>query len=695
MGSHQPPPTTASMAMFDLTANAGSRPTAGLVPLLVAGAAQVPSVYLLSGREATLGRDRGVEVFVDAHAVSRRHARIARDGEQWTITDLQSRNGTLVDGVFVTHAPLAHGSIVRTGDALHKFVAVGAEHFRGYRYDGTLEPGAQRAARGTTALLGGAQIDHIVAHFEKIAPTMLSVIVHGESGTGKEVVARELHRLSGRRGACVAVNCAAIPAQLLESELFGYRRGAFSGADRDKVGLVKAAHGGTLFLDEIGDMPLEAQAKLLRVLQAREVMPIGATQAEPVDVRVVCATHRDLNAQQARGAFRGDLFARLNEYAVVLPPLRERKEDLYLLTRALLARHGRPDVEPAFGFLLGLVHYNWPFNVRELEACVRRALALAEGPLLDVQHLPDALRHAIARYGRPSGSAAPGSAPPLSPSIHTPPPAPVPSGYALPPPPVPSGHALPPPPAPSGQAYPPGGGALNNAQAPTEAELRALLASYQGNVAAVGRVLGKERMQIHRWMKKYGIVVDEYRQGLPTSQPRASRLAPAPRTPRLAPRARAPRPAPLASRPASCAPRPVPRVFRPAPRELMPNLSAKRQSAAMSPYDPGHSTATDLRCTICPKSPAAPARNLLRSCSHIVGQPPNVHNADIDGSARLPVASRLKRPGAARFHAAAIEGQTEHYRKNPPSLNPSIFSQRHEHRTRIHLSPLHARPRRP
>ncbi|HEU4539074.1 MAG TPA: sigma 54-interacting transcriptional regulator, partial [Polyangiaceae bacterium] len=229
MGSLPPPPTTASMAMFDLTPAAGAKPLAGLIPLLVAGSSQVPSVHLLSGREATLGRDRGIEISVDAHAVSRRHARFAREHDQWYVTDLQSRNGTLVDGAFVTHAPLPHGAVVRTGDALHKFVAYGAEFYRGYRYDGTLEPGAQRHARSPSALLGGAQVDRIVAHFEKIAPTLLSIIVHGESGTGKEVVAREVHRLSARRGAFVAVNCAAIPALLLESELFGYRRGAFSG----------------------------------------------------------------------------------------------------------------------------------------------------------------------------------------------------------------------------------------------------------------------------------------------------------------------------------------------------------------------------------------------------------------------------------------------------------------------------------
>jgi len=167
-------------------------------------------------------------------------------------------------------------------------------------------------------------------------------VILGETGTGKEVAARGIHRASGRRGSFQAINCAAIPPSLLESELFGYRRGAFSGADRDKPGLIKLADGGTLFLDEIGDMPLDAQAKLLRVLQAREVFPLGATTAEHVNIRVACATHRDLNRLVKEGKFRGDLFARLNEHVVRLPPLRERKEDVYQLARSFTARYGRP-----------------------------------------------------------------------------------------------------------------------------------------------------------------------------------------------------------------------------------------------------------------------------------------------------------------------------------------------------------------
>jgi transcriptional regulator with GAF, ATPase, and Fis domain len=474
--------TTASMEVYE--GATGETHVAGLVTLYAQAPTPLDGVYRLSAPKMVIGRDDGCEIRLDANAVSRRHAVIERDASGFKITDMGSRNGTLVDGAFVASAYLEHGSEVRIGDAIFKFVERGAQTWAGYRYDGTMEPGHRRLASEATMLLGGAQMDRIVASLEKIARTPLSVILHGESGTGKEVAASEVHRLSGRKGAFVPVNCAAIPQALLESELFGYRRGAFSGADRDKVGLVKAAHGGTLFLDEIGDMPIEAQAKLLRVIQMREVMPVGATATEPVDVRIVCATHRDLAVQQAKGAFRGDLFARLNEYAVLLPPLRDRKEDVYLLTRAMLGRQGRLDVVPTFPFFVGLVHYDWPFNVRELEACIKRALALAEGRTLEASHLPDALREAMSTYGRRDG--------------HTPPP---------PPPMGPERHSQPP-----GAMFPPPSSIpTSRAQAPSEAELRQLLAYHRGNVAAVGRVLGKERMQIHRWMKRYSIDISEYR----------------------------------------------------------------------------------------------------------------------------------------------------------------------------------------
>jgi DNA-binding NtrC family response regulator len=299
---------------------------------------------------------------------------------------------------------------------------------------------------------------------ERIALSPISVVLLGESGTGKEVVAREIHRRSGRKGAFRAINCAAIPENLFESELFGYKRGAFSGADRDKQGILRAAHEGTLLLDEIGDMPLDAQAKLLRVLQSKEVYPLGATAPEMVDVRVVCATHRDLKRLEHEDRFRPDLFARLNEYQLRLPPLRDRKEDAYRLFCAFLARHGRPDLEVSFLFMAGLLHYDFPYNVRELEACAKRAIALSDGPILDVPLLPEPIREAMAGYAQEASADEPVT------------------------------HHIP-----------------HHKGAPSEAELRALIAENEGNVAAVGRSLGKARMQIHRWVERYGIDLDEYR----------------------------------------------------------------------------------------------------------------------------------------------------------------------------------------
>jgi transcriptional regulator with GAF, ATPase, and Fis domain len=349
-----------------------------------------------------------------------------------------------------------------------------------YHIDGRIF--GERRAKTIKALVGGWQMDLIGADLERIGPTPLSCVVMGETGTGKEVAARELHRVSGRRGSLQAINCAAIPANLLESELFGYRRGAFSGADRDKPGLIKLADGGTLFLDEIGDMPLEAQAKLLRVLQSREVFPLGGTAPEHVDVRVVCATHRDLHQYVKEGKFRGDLFARVSEHVVKLPPLRERKEDIYQLARLFAARHGKPDATFSFSFMVALIHHDWPFNVRELESCIKRAGALAAGDVIDVGHLPDAIASLMREYGKRTGS---GTLPPADRrESKNPPP-----------------NFTPSPPNVISSRRPP----------PSEEQLRELLTRHRGNIAAVGRELGKERMQVHRWMKRYGISVEDFR----------------------------------------------------------------------------------------------------------------------------------------------------------------------------------------
>ena len=486
-------PTTAAMQEYGAPASPdnprGTR--AGLVLLYAPSFEQFPPAQLLSERDLVMGREPGSGICISEGAVSRQHARIRFQDGRWLISDLGSRNGTLVDGQFIHEVVLEDLHEIRVGDAIFKFVAAGAESFAAYRIDGAIvDPAAARNAPASlTGIVGGYQIRALLRAVQRVAKSEISVVVLGESGTGKELFARELHTASMRRGSFQAVNCAAIPATLLESELFGYKRGAFSGADRDKVGLVKAADGGTLFLDEIGDMPLAAQAKLLRVLQSTEIIPVGATSPERVDVRIVCATHRELARLQREGRFRGDLYARLNEYSVALPPLRERKEDVYALVRAMLAKHGRPELEVSFPFMTGLLHYDWPFNVRELEAAIKRAIALVDGPVLEAPQLPDVVKEAMREYASRTSDGSPRT----------------PGAFADPSSVSRSGPSRELAPAPADHARPARFGT------PSEEELRALLLHHRGNVAAVGREFGKERMQVHRWMKRYQIDITQYR----------------------------------------------------------------------------------------------------------------------------------------------------------------------------------------
>jgi len=227
---------------------------------------------------------------------------------------------------------------------------------------------------------------------EKVAPASVSVLVLGESGTGKELIARAIHDLSERRkGRFVAINCAAIPEPLLESELFGHEKGAFTGAIKTTPGKIEVADGGTLFLDEIGDMPLPLQAKLLRFLQARVIERVGGRDEIAVDVRIVCATHRDLKALIAGQRFREDLFYRLSEVTVTLPPLRERPGDAVVIAHAFLGRYGAEQGHPRRGFtpqaIAAIQAYAWPGNVRELENKVKSAVIMAEGPLVGADDL--------------------------------------------------------------------------------------------------------------------------------------------------------------------------------------------------------------------------------------------------------------------------------------------------------------------
>ncbi|HJR63488.1 MAG TPA: sigma-54 dependent transcriptional regulator [Gemmatimonadaceae bacterium] len=229
---------------------------------------------------------------------------------------------------------------------------------------------------------------------ETVAPTESTVLIQGESGTGKEVVARYIHELSARAdGPFLSINCGALPESLLESELFGHVKGSFTGAVKDKVGLFAAAGKGTFFLDEIGETTPSTQVKLLRVLQQREVIPVGATEAIATDTRVIAATNRDLEEEMKRASFRSDLFYRLNVFALHLPPLRQRRDDIPLLATAFLQRSaeqrgGEPKrlSDDALG---AMQVYQWPGNVRELENALERAVILSEGPVIEVDALPE------------------------------------------------------------------------------------------------------------------------------------------------------------------------------------------------------------------------------------------------------------------------------------------------------------------
>jgi transcriptional regulator with GAF, ATPase, and Fis domain len=227
---------------------------------------------------------------------------------------------------------------------------------------------------------------------DKVAATDVSVLISGETGTGKELIAREIHRRSERRdGPFVAINCGAIPEPLLESELFGHKRGAFTGAVANQIGRFQSAHGGTLFLDEIGEMPENLQVKLLRVIQDKMVAPVGDTQAYPVDIRILSATHRNLDEEIKAGRFREDLYYRLNVVHLTLPALREREGDIVVLARYFLSRSVEEYGALARGFsndaLQALRRHAWPGNIRELENRIRKAVVMSEGPLMSARDL--------------------------------------------------------------------------------------------------------------------------------------------------------------------------------------------------------------------------------------------------------------------------------------------------------------------
>jgi transcriptional regulator with AAA-type ATPase domain len=391
-----------------------------------------------AGRTAERGGGRLTLTVPDGH-MSSKHARLSKTEAGWLLEDQGSKNGVWVGTDRKDRVLLEDGDVIRVGhtvllfrEALPCIPGGGADVDMAPRFPGvvTLIPSFAR------------ELDRLA----RVAPTDLPILVLGETGTGKEIVARAIHSMSQRDGELVPVNCGAIPANLVESTLFGHKKGAFSGAVSDHPGLVKSADRGTLLLDEIGELPLPAQVSLLRVLQEMEVHPVGATRPIKVDVRVLAATHRDLNAQVEAGTFRADLHARLAGLTLTLPPLRNRREDIGLLIGALL---GRMDAEVTLSPEAGvaLVRHAWPRNLRELDLCLRSASAMAGASKVALSHLPVDVRH-------------PTMAPP-----------------------------------PAEDAEP----------EDLRQKLVASLIEHRGNVTHVARAMGKARMQIQRWMKRFSL----------------------------------------------------------------------------------------------------------------------------------------------------------------------------------------------
>jgi transcriptional regulator with GAF, ATPase, and Fis domain len=416
-------------------------------------------VWLTRG-DAAATRDvhdglRRLRLCIPDRWMSASHARLLRAQERWMLDDPDSKNGCLVNGLATRRTAIADGDLIELGHTALLFREAPIP-------DRCLPDGQAVPITGESGpCTFVAELATSFAALGRVAPTDVPVLLLGETGTGKEVVALALHALSQRRGAFVAINCGALPSTLVEAELFGYRRGSFSGAQADHPGLVRSAEGGTLFLDEIGDLAPSSQAALLRVLQEREVVPLGEVRPIKVDVRLCAATHRDLAAMVEEGTFRRDLYSRLVGLIVELPPLRRRREDLGLLIRALLPRiPGGQDARFRSAAGRRLFFYDWPLNVRELERCLASAVALAGDETIAVDHLPEPVRGSTAPV--------PASAPPMR---------------------------------------------LQQRRDPESLrrELVELLTRHGGNVAAVARAMATGRMQIHRWARRLGIDLDAYR----------------------------------------------------------------------------------------------------------------------------------------------------------------------------------------
>ncbi|HEX3478766.1 MAG TPA: sigma 54-interacting transcriptional regulator [Kofleriaceae bacterium] len=358
------------------------------------------------GGAITLGRDPGCEIVISDPEVSPVHARIACDPP--AIEDLGSAAGTWVRG-----ARLAPGALAAI--ACDEIFQLGSVALVVQRLPRRADRSGARpiAPGGDRSPAGSAAMRKLHGLVDRIAIGTISVLILGETGVGKEVLAETIHHRSARAAApLLRLNCAALTETLLESELFGHDKGAFTGATHSKPGLLESAHGGTVFLDEIGELPLATQVKLLRVLESREVMRVGALRPKPIDVRFISATHRDLEAQIDAGLFREDLYFRLNGVALEIPPLRERRDEIDALAArfaAVVARSlGRSAPELSSAALDRLRAHVWPGNIRELRNCIERAVLLGDAARIEADHVAIGMRRA--RGSTPPPIAAPPAA---------------------------------------------------------------------------------------------------------------------------------------------------------------------------------------------------------------------------------------------------------------------------------------------
>jgi DNA-binding NtrC family response regulator len=365
--------------------------------LLCRDATTLEVVPLVEGSRVTFGRGEEADVRTESPRVSRLHARFSLEAGVLEVHDLGSRNGTRINGAMVrdARATLEAGDVVNLGP-VEVIIARAAHGQRAIRVDAGAIPGAAAREEAITEgiVVADASMVKLFAVVRRLAAVTSPVLITGETGVGKEVVAEHVHKWSSRAdGPFLRLNCASVPPEHLESELCGHERGAFTGAERGRIGYLESAHGGTLLLDEIDAMPLALQAKLLRVLETKAVTPVGGTREIAIDVRILCATHRELRRAVTEGRFRQDLYYRISTFTLEVPPLRERPTELLLLAELFARRFARelgrkaPLITPAARALLG--SHRWPGNVRELRNVMEHSIVLHEGMTLEAEDIAD------------------------------------------------------------------------------------------------------------------------------------------------------------------------------------------------------------------------------------------------------------------------------------------------------------------